>query len=256
MLTHLEEASLEAPGGAGPGTSVSTEAVSEPERTLGPGEAHPRKPSHRAPAQNPTQSGPLDLRFDFNGGCRVLLQEGSWRVRLSDIDTGNILFETHIRAGRVISSKHYYLRIRIEIWSEATLVFTHEYDAKDRNVLVQFPVGTLGDTLGWLPYAVKFQRAHGCKLTCSMAGWLIPLFEDAYPEIDFVTPDLETPEAYYATYKMGLFFTDEARVFQPCDFRLVGLHRTAGYILGVDPSEEPPRLALADETRPIAEPYI
>lgn len=43
---------------------------------------------------------------------------------------------------------------------------------------------------------------------------------------------------------------------QPTDFRHVGLHRTAGYILGVDPTEEPPRLVLPDETRPIPEPYV
>jgi autotransporter strand-loop-strand O-heptosyltransferase len=54
----------------------------------------------------------------------------------------------------------------------------------------------------------------------------------------------------------GLFFDDAENVWQPTDFRLVGLHRTAGYILGVDPSEEPPRLALPDDSRPIAEPYV
>jgi autotransporter strand-loop-strand O-heptosyltransferase len=42
----------------------------------------------------------------------------------------------------------------------------------------------------------------------------------------------------------------------PCDFRRVGLHRATGYILGVDPREEPPRIALADERRPIADPYV
>ena len=64
------------------------------------------------------------------------------------------------------------------------------------------------------------------------------------------------PEQFYATYSIGLFFDDEARVWQPCDFRLVGLHRTAGYILGVDPTEMPPRLALPDDSRPLAEPYV
>ena len=64
------------------------------------------------------------------------------------------------------------------------------------------------------------------------------------------------PERYYATYSIGLFFDDKDFVFQPCDFRHVGLHRTAGYILGVDPTEEPPRIALADDSRPIAEPYV
>ena len=33
-------------------------------------------------------------------------------------------------------------------------------------------------------------------------------------------------------------------------------NRTAEYILGVDPTEEPPRLAPPDESRPVAEPYV
>src|SRR5262249_53974300 len=36
----------------------------------------------------------------------------------------------------------------------------------------------------------------------------------------------------------------------------VGLHRAAGYILGVDPSEEPPCIVLAEDNRPIADPYV
>ena len=38
-------------------------------------------------------------------------------------------------------------------------------------------------------------------------------------------------------------------------FVIVGLHRTAAHILGVDLEERPPRLALPDDSRPIAEPY-
>ena len=53
-----------------------------------------------------------------------------------------------------------------------------------------------------------------------------------------------------------MFFDDKGSVHQPCDFRHVGLHRTAGYILGVDPTEVPPRIALVDDSRPIAEPYV
>ncbi len=45
-------------------------------------------------------------------------------------------------------------------------------------------------------------------------------------------------------------------MWQPTDFRAVGLHRTAAYILGVDPAEFAPTLALPDESRPIAEPYV
>jgi autotransporter strand-loop-strand O-heptosyltransferase len=214
------------------------------------------KPPYPPPAPLPTQEGPAGIRYDFNDGCRVVLPDGKWRVRLSDIDTGNILFETVIGAGRINSSKRYYLRCRIEIWDGDKPFFQHDYVAENREVLVQFPVGTLGDTMGWFPYAVKFQALHGCKLTCGMAEWLIPLYKDAYPDIRFVPHEGIEPERFYATYSIGLFFTDDDHIHQPCDFRQVGLHRTAGYILGVDPTEVTPRLVIPDDTRPIAEPYV
>ena len=225
----------------------------------GPVASAPPKRAYPAPASVPTQSGAHGIQFDFNDGCRLVLPEGRWHVRLRDLDTGNILYETDIGAGRINSSKRYYLRCRIEVWANEHTgepAFSHDYRAKGQDVLVQFPVGTLGDTLGWFPYAVKFQEQHGCRLTCAMAERLIPLFRDAYPNIRFVTHEQVDPQQFYATYSIGLFFDDEARIHQPCDFRLVGLHRTAGYILGVDPTEVAPRIALEDDRRPLPEPYV
>jgi autotransporter strand-loop-strand O-heptosyltransferase len=123
-------------------------------------------------------------------------------------------------------------------------------------VLIQFPVGTLGDPMGWFPYAIKFKEKHGCRLTCAMGAPLIALFRDAYPDIEFVTHEELKPERYYASYSIGLFFDDKDFIFQPSDFRHVGLHRTAGYILGVDPTEKAPNIVIEDDTRPIAEPYV
>jgi autotransporter strand-loop-strand O-heptosyltransferase len=222
--------------------------------------AGPEQPkrAYPAPADLPTQLGPHGLRFDFNDGARVLCPEGKhpWRVRLRDIDTGNILFETEFAAGRVNSAKRYFVRFRVEVLQQAEIVLSHDFSAKDSEVLIQFPVGTLGDPIGWFPYAVKFKERHGCKLTCAMGEKLIALFRDAYSDITFITHEEVDTERYYATYSIGLFFDDKDFVFQPSDFRHVGLHRTAGYILGVDPTEVPPRLALEDDSRPIAEPYV
>jgi autotransporter strand-loop-strand O-heptosyltransferase len=223
-----------------------------------PGEAAPVKPAYPPPAPLPTQQGPAGVRFDFNEGCRVMLPESEhpWRVRISDLDTGNILYETELKAGRVSSTKRYYVRFRIEVWQQGESLFAHEYSAEGQPVLIQFPVGTLGDTLGWFPYAVKFHEQHRCRVTCAMAERLIPLFRATYPDIEFVTHEAAEPERFYATYSIGLFFDDKDGIFQPCDFRHVGLHRTAGFILGVDPAEMAPRIALADDTRPLAEPYV
>jgi autotransporter strand-loop-strand O-heptosyltransferase len=220
------------------------------------GTAPAPKPAYPPAAAQPTQQGPRGISYDFNRGARVLLPTGDWRVQLRDLDTGNILFDTTSKGAFVSSTKRYYVRFGIEVWEAGESIFKHEYSATDQPVLIQLPVGTLGDTMGWFPYVAKFQRRHGCKLTCAMAAPLIPLFRDAYPEINFIAHEEVKPEGFYATYSIGLFFDDKDCVNQPCDFRFVGLHRTAGYILGVDPTEEPPVLGLPDEGPPIHEPYV
>ena len=246
------QASGDTPAGAASAAAVSAAAPRQS------GDAAPPKPAYPPPAPLPTQLGPRSVRFDFNEGCRVVLPDAEhpWRVRIFDLDTGNVLYETELKAGRVSSTKRYYVRFRLDVWQQGDNILTHEYDATGRPVLIQFPVGTLGDTLGWFPYAVKFKERHRCRLTCAMAERLIPLFRAAHPDIEFVTHEEVDPERYYATYSIGLFFDDKDCIFQPCDFRHVGLHRTAGYILGVDPEETPPRIALDDETRPLVEPYV
>ncbi len=230
--------------------------------------AQPSKSTFPPSAAIPTQHGEKGVRFDFNLGARVLLParaEGKWRVLLRDLETGNILFQSDNQGASVSSSKRYYVRFGIDVWElddagTATSVLHHEHDVRGREVLIQFPVGTLGDILAWFPYAARFGQVHGCKLTCALSGLIIPLLKDAYPDIRLVTheelKEQKLEETFYATYSLGLFFDDAANIWQPTDFRHVGLHRTAGYILGVDPTEEPARVVLADDSRPIDEPYV
>ncbi len=220
-------------------------------------------------ASTPVLIGPEGIRFDFNLGCRVLLPqrtEGQWRVCLRDLDTGNILFQSENKGAFVNSAKRWYVRFRVEIWSlddpaaEPRPVMTHDYDPLHQDVLIQFPVGTLGDILAWFPYAAKFaEKFPECRITCALSALIIPLLRDAYPNLRLVTHEeaveQKLADTMYATYSLGVFFGDESNDWQPTDFRLVGLHRTAGYILGVDPTETAPRLVLPDESRPIAEPY-
>jgi autotransporter strand-loop-strand O-heptosyltransferase len=221
-------------------------------------------------ASVPVLWGPEGIRFDFNLGCRVLLPQrttGNWRVRLNDLDTGNVLFESENQGAFVNSAKRWYVRFRVEVWSneggtagEPSPVMTHDYDPSHQDVLIQFPVGTLGDILAWFPYAERFAAANPlCRVTCALSGLIIPLLRDAYPALRLVTHEdvveQQLADCMYATYSLGVFFDDASNDWQPTDFRLVGLHRTAGYILGVDPVEVAPRLSLPDETRPIAEPY-
>lgn len=256
LLPAPHDAGAPDSAGAQSATSDAKVAVAEVERGL-----YPPLPGL------PTQRGPDGLSYDFNVGVRVHLParpSGVWRVRFSDLDTGNTLFETKGQGALARSAKSYFVRARIEVWEvpeqgAELLVLSHDYDAADRDVLIAIPAGTLGDTLAWLPYAIRFWQASGCRLTIALGAPLIPLLQGTYPHIRFLTHAQVTAEladSFYATYWLGLFFRDTDCLMQPTDFRHVGLHRTAAYILGVDPAEEPLRLALPDSSRPIDEPYV
>ena len=225
-------------------------------------------PIYPPAAEVPTQNGPMGIRYDFNTGARVLLptrQAGLWKVTLRDLDTGNILFETETKGALVRSSKQFFVRFSLDVWNvpengPATKILAHEYDAAEQDVLIIIPVGTLGDSLAWLPYAVRFWQTNGSRLTIAMSELIIPLVRNAYPNICFITHAQVTAERIaeqaYATYRLGLFFDDADCIFQPTDFRHVGLHRTAAYILGVDRRRRRLAIMLPDETRPIDEPYV
>ncbi|MXV36513.1 MULTISPECIES: autotransporter strand-loop-strand O-heptosyltransferase [unclassified Saccharibacter] len=211
------------------------------------------------PVLVPTQEGAHGLRFDFNIGIRAILPPGKWTIRFRDLDTYTVLYQTEGDALQVLSRKRHFINARIELEKDGEIVWAHDYDAAGKDVAVVMPGGTLGDSLGWFPYAVRFAKKHQCRLTVMLSEPLKKLLEPVYPDIRFVLADEfdAIRETLYATYYLGLFFDDEENSWQPADFRYVGLHRTAGYILGVDPTEEPPRVDIEDEdTRPIEEPYV
>ena len=170
------------------------------------------------PAVLPTQAGPGGIRFDFNQGARLALPEGAWRVCLRDLDTGAVLFAGDRGGVTIQSGRRHFVRFGIEVWDVAgSLAFEHRYDAGGRPVLISFPLGTLGDTLGWLPYAARFQARHRCRLSCAVAERHLPLFAAAYPDLAFVTHERVEPDRFYATYDLALFFDDADCEPQPTD---------------------------------------
>ena len=154
--------------------------------STGSGTDVPKDPFFVPAPDVPTQKGPKGIRFDFNDGARVLLPKGQWHVQLEDDDSGNVLFVCDADEGWVTSAKKYYVPFRIKVWDRRNLakpLLDHVMDLQGKPVLIKFPVGTLGDLIGWFPYAEKFQQKHQCKLECSLAQNILELFRDQYPDI-------------------------------------------------------------------------
>ncbi|MCX4159654.1 MULTISPECIES: autotransporter strand-loop-strand O-heptosyltransferase [Paraburkholderia] len=211
--------------------------------------------SAKAQVAIPTGTGPRGIRYDFNDGARVLLPKGDWRVELHDLDSGNVLFRTDIAEGMVTSTKKFYVRFGIRVWQKGKEKpdFSHDMEFAGKRVCVHFPVGTLGDILAWFPYVERFREIHGCQVSYTMADEVAALFSATYPNLHYVA--FSEHDDFYASYRMGLFFDDSENCMQPIDFRLVGLHRTAANILGVDDAELPAKLKL-DAPRIVEEPYV
>jgi autotransporter strand-loop-strand O-heptosyltransferase len=213
-------------------------------------------------APRPTISGPGKIRYDFNYGCRVELPRTDlgkkWKIRYTDMVTSNIIFETESEGGTYQSTKTYFVPFKIEAWQDDKKIFTHELSLRDKLVQVQIPVGTLGDVIAWFPYVDLFQKKHQCKLICIISDVVRPLFEKTYQNIQFVSPEkaILIQKDMYASYRLGLYFDDWNCTHQPVDFRYVGLHKTAAYILDVEPIESPPTLDIANVQRVIKEPYV
>ena len=209
--------------------------------------------------QIPTLDAIEGIKFDFNDGIRILFPQNQkeYHVTFSDIDTGIILFSQDTVPGAYVTSvKKFYIRFRLVIHEKGGRepIFTHDFDAKDKEVMIQLPVGTIGDSIGWFSYVERFQKKHQCKVICVMAPWIAEIVKKQYPEIIFIAPEETKNYKPYACYYLGLFFRGNT-TNQPSDFRYVGLHRTAGYILGVDPEEVPPKFDLS-APRQIKEPYV
>lgn len=231
-----------------------------PAAPAGTAPAAPKQPSiYGEVPKVPTQDAVDGIKFDFNDGIRILFPHNGkeYHVTFTDIDTGIILFSQDTVPGAYVTSvKKFYIRFRLIIHEKGGKepVFTHDFDAKDRDVMIQLPVGTIGDSIGWFSYVERFQKKHQCRLICVMTPWIADVVRGQYPDITFIAPEETKHYRPYACYYMGLFFKGDVD-HQPIDFRYIGLHRTAGYILGVDPSDEPPRFDLSSP-RKIREKYV
>lgn len=212
---------------------------------------------------HPTLTGPLGIQIDFCRGARVYIPPSAgkqYHLVLTDLDNNIRLYDGILDAGDYfISQKKYFIRYGIQITEHPSgkHILQHRFDAENRDVLIKFPVETLGDTLAWFSAADRFKEKHHCRLHVRIAGYVRPLLEKSYPDIHFVSDDELDSLSPYAVYTVAIFHGDKDFDDTPTDYRTVPLHHYSSYILGVQPSDEPPAIQFeSDPADEIKDPFV
>ena len=180
------------------------------------------------------------ITYNFVDGPVVEILGNSpatYLVKFINNDTDAIVYETTITNNQwARPSIKYFVKWRIEVYENSTLVLQHVYNAKDKHVLISFDSSSLGDTIAWMPYVLEFKKKHDCNVTVSTFKNF--LFEDMYPELKFINPG-ERVDDLYASYMLGWFYDSNREPVLP---NIIPLQQTATNILGLDYQEIRPRI--------------
>jgi autotransporter strand-loop-strand O-heptosyltransferase len=132
------------------------------------------------------------------------------------------------------TSKKYFENYTCKVYdSENNLIHQEKYNANYRRVYIALDSKSLGDTLAWFPYVDEFRKKWNCSVVCS-TFWNF-LFEDSYPDIEFVSPGTIVNNLY-AMYTIGWYYDGDSydQERNPHDFKKISLQQTASDILGLD----------------------
>lgn len=213
----------------------------------------------------PSCTAKYGIKFDFCYGLRVYIPETlkgrKFLLSAVDLTSGLKISEAELTGGDYwCTEQHYFIPIGFQIMEIGTgeLVIEHHYMAKDRLVVVDMPVPTLGDSIAWFSYCDAFRKRLQCQLAVCMPDHARSLFEKEYPEIRFVSREEKKQLYPYAHYRIGIFCDDPESKYAPMDYHLCPLHHYAAWFFGVNPVlfEEPPRVTYNREKRTIPEKYV
>ena len=130
----------------------------------------------------------------------------------------------------------------------------YQMDLTGQRVLIALESKSIGDTIAWAPYAVKFAKKHNCKVILSTFHneWFKNLPE--YKDVEFLEPGGETN--CYSRYIIGWMRNDDGKLnkfdYYPTPPNTKPLQQTATDILGMEYQE----LNLGIDFRPTKKPPI
>ena len=151
-------------------------------------------------------------------------------------------------------NKQYYIPWLIKVNGKEV----SRLELKDQRVLISLDSSSLGDTIGWTPYAIEFAKKHKCKVILSTFhnDWFKGL--EAYKDIEWLEPGNVT--GCVAHYKVG-WFRDEDKGWKNFDMHprqcnIIPMQATSSDILGLEEKELNYGLNFPKGKRPYKEKYI
>ena len=156
----------------------------------------------------------FDVRFyDENDVCQYqsVIKSNSW-VRLN---------------------RQYYTKWKTYVYQDGELIYENILDLHGKKVFISIESKALGDTIAWVPYALEFQKEHGCKVVLST--FYNKILD--YPELELVEPGSSVN--CYAMYKIGWHYDTSREPELP---NTIPLQKAASNILGLKYTEIRPKL--------------
>jgi autotransporter strand-loop-strand O-heptosyltransferase len=206
--------------------------------------------------QEPEDTNTVNISFIGKPKVEILGDiSKSYEIEFINSETNQVIYSNTISNNMWTQcSKEYYVPwlIKINGKEHARLNLTNQ------RVLISLDSKSIGDTLGWTPYAVEFAKKHNCKVVLSTFhnDWFKGL--DAYRNIEFIEPGTGT--ACVAHYQIG-WFRDEKGGWKnfnrhPRQCNVIPMQATASDILGLEYKELNHGVSFPKKERPYQQKYI
>ena len=178
-----------------------------------------------------------------------------YEVEFINRETNEVIHKATINNNMWTScSKEYYIPWLIKINGKEH----SRLELEGQRVLISLDSNSLGDTIGWTPYAIKFAKKHKCKVILSTFhnDWFKNL--EAYKDIEWLEPGNST--GCTAHYKIGWFRDDDGGWqnfdMHPRQCNIIPMQATSSDILGLEEKELNYGLDFPKGKRPYKEKYI
>jgi len=163
-----------------------------------------------------------------------------FRVDFIDVDKKELVNSVKTKANKTIfGGRQWYTNWLINVYDEKNnLIHIETFNLNGKKVFIKMDATALGDSISWIPYIEEFRKKHNCTVICSTFHNYI--FENSYPEILFVEPNIKIKNVY-AQYYIGANYGNNI-LYSPVDVRVSNLQSCAYKSLGLKPVEIRPNL--------------